>query len=344
MAKEVTLKTLAKKLNISPSLACRALNDRYGVSDEIRELVKKTAEEMNYRPRISSTPSSQKLVFLFLDIALSGIFSAQDIYSNMIDGICQHMNAKSICIEPFFLQNYKPSELIAIIKNRQSCGGISIGRIGQDYIQAIHNAGMPLITVDPYHYYDQPVDSVRANNFAVGYRAAKHLVELGHRDLAFVGNSYYSISFKDRLDGFVYYIKNCGIKNIRWTSIEEELSPTSHICSDEKILDFLHSPDRPSGIMCANDACACVVIHHARTLGLSIPEDFSLVGCDTEQNFQRSMQIKISSFSLYSFSMGVLAAELLLNRIENSNFPTQYLQIEPEFFLGETTAPFHPKE
>lgn len=339
MAKEVTLQTLAKKLNISPSLACRALNDKYGVSDEIREQVKKAAEEMHYRPRINTPPQQKKHIFLFLDIALSEIFSHNGIYNTTVSGISWRMNNDEIDVEPFFLQNYEPHELTAIIKERRPCGGISVGRMADAHIQAILDASLPVVLIDNYQHVDQAVDQIRANNFAVGYRTAKHLIQLGHRELAFIGNTDYSISFHDRYEGFLYYINQCNIKNIRFTCPKEDLPSTSHICSDKALLEFLKPANRPTGIMCANDACAFIVAQKAHQLGLKIPEDFSLVGCDAEFVFHREVHLDISTFILYPDSMGTLAAELLLKRIEHPDSPTQYVQLEPKFLPAESSAP-----
>jgi len=186
--------------------------------------------------------------------------------------------------------------------------------------------------IDYYYYNDNSIDQVRPNNFTVGYRAAKHLIELGHRNLAFVGNTDYSISFKDRFDGFAYYIKHCGVKNIHWQCVEDDHF-NYHICHDDQIKKMLKASNRPTAIMCANDVIANVIYQHATTLGISIPQELSLVGCDN------AVAWNFTTFDLYPLILGKIGAELLLKRMENPAEPIQYLQIEPQFQEGATTAP-----
>lgn len=334
MAKAVTLKTIAKHLNISPSLVSRALNDKYGVSEEVRESVKKAAEELNYIPRLSPS-ENKRIVLLLLDIALLDIFKDNGLYTYMLKGLTLRLEQESIRVEPVFIQNYTLNELTTLIKSKRPYGIVSLGAISSSCAQVIISLETPFVMVDAYHYEDNAIDLVRANNFAVGYRAAKHLIELGHRNLAFVGNTCYSLCFQNRLDGFLYYINRCGVKDIQWQCLEEN-APKEHVCSSELLAKMLSDPKRPSAIVCANDNVAVAVYQQANKLGIVIPDELSLVGCDN--NMMPNVP-DFATFDLHPFTMGTSTAEYLLKRIADPKSPAQYLQIDPQFRKGTTTAP-----
>lgn len=337
MAKTVTLKTIAEHLNISPSLVCRALNDKYGVSEEMRELVKNTARQLNYISRVSSpSDKAKKVVLLLLDIALSDIFKDHGIYNYILIALTQRLEQEGIRLEPIFIQNYSLVELSTLIESKQPCGIVSISDIDASYVKKIFDFAIPFVMIDAYHYEDIPVDLVRTNNFAIGYRSAKHLIKLGHRNLAFVGNTCYSMSFQNRFDGFLYCIKNCEVPGIRWKCAEDN-TPKHFLCSKEALKNLLESADRPSGIVCGNDYVALQIYEQAKALNIHIPHELSIIGCD---NYEKKNFPKFASFDLRPSTMGTYSAELLLKRMANPAQPALYLQIDPEFIKGETVAPF----
>ena len=340
MAKAVTLKTIAERLNISPSLVSRALTDKYGVSDDMRNLVKQTAAELGYTPRITpAVPGTRRKVLVFIDSGIATILNDTSLYSQIMNGLMMRLQQEDIGIEPIVTQYYRPYEIGQIIQEKKPFGLVLLGDIDDKYFKMMEHLSLPLVMIDNYTYCGNELDIVRANNFAVGHQAAGHLIANGHRNLAFVGNTLYSFSFQDRFDGFLNQIHRSTVNNIRWQCLEDD-NPKHHICDTEILHRVLSSPDRPTAFVCANDSTALELYKAATSLGLSVPEDISLTGCDNNSaELERIVPKHFTTFSLNTAEIGKAGAELLLERNADPARPARYIQIAAYFIPGETVQP-----
>lgn len=180
-------------------------------------------------------------------------------------------------------------------------------------------------------------DHVLINNSLGTSLATQHLIDLGHRRIAYLGhNTDYDIPIRgDRRQG---YINACTENDLAITDgyiVESEyFEPHYH----EPIRRLLQHPQRPTAVVVYNDLWAIRLMNAARELSIRVPQDLSVVG------FDDSVMAPISTPPLTSinperYEMGVIATELLIDKIERkSPRPTRKVEVTPRLVVRKTTA------
>ncbi|MFD1147006.1 substrate-binding domain-containing protein [Saccharothrix hoggarensis] len=136
---------------------------------------------------------------------------------------------------------------------------------------------VPVVRVDPVDAVTPDLPTVGATNRAGGMTAAKHLLSLGHRRIGVVGGPPDMLCSTARVDGYRVALDGAGIPFdpalVRHADFTRE-------GGHREARDLLRLPDRPTAIFAANDEQALGVIEAARSAGLSVPGDLSVVGFD----------------------------------------------------------------
>lgn len=174
-------------------------------------------------------------------------------------------------------------------------------------------AGIPTVCVNAQ---DQSgaVTSIFPDEVAGGEAAARVLLAAGHRDIAMIniapeGSELPAAS--GRLRGFAATLSAAGV------SLGQDRQRFGTGGYEDGLiqgLDLLGQPDRPSAIFCANDRTALGAYHAAEKLGLSIPDDVSIVGFDNQSLLAPMFTPALTTFQLPLAEMGRLAVAEVLNR------------------------------
>ncbi len=122
-----------------------------------------------------------------------------------------------------------------------------------------------------------PVAAVRIDNYAAAIEATRHLLDLGHRRIAFVNGWRGAALTADRERGFRDAMASAGLDVDERRVVEGQLSAAGAMQAAEQLLQ---DPQPPTAIFCANDEMAIGAMHGIRSHGLSIPGDISVVGFD----------------------------------------------------------------
>jgi LacI family transcriptional regulator len=157
-------------------------------------------------------------------------------------------------------------------------------------------------------------DSVTVDEHRGGELVARHLIELGHRRLAFVGPQHQDRADARRLEGFLRAAGDAELRPmvIAWDPPDE--SPT---VGGERVewRDVLSGPDRASGVFAANDFAAIDLLDVADALGVRVPEDLSVVGFD-DVDMAHLRRISLTTVHQPRDVLVRLGIEALLSRIE----------------------------
>ncbi len=172
-------------------------------------------------------------------------------------------------------------------------------------------ASMPTVIVDaPVSGYES--DFVGYDDEVAGYEATRHLVDAGHRRLAFVG-CLHAVTARYRRLGFTRLLRERGLEPV--TGYE---SLTFSCDLPRPVLDAFLDParaDRPTALVCENDETAARLMPHLAERGVRVPDDFALVG------FGGAQPVLLSALGLTTMEqpfveVGRRAARLLLDRLE----------------------------
>ncbi|WP_020579102.1 LacI family DNA-binding transcriptional regulator [Actinopolymorpha alba] len=156
------------------------------------------------------------------------------------------------------------------------------------------------------------VAAVVADEVSGGGAAAQVLVDHGHRRIAALTGT----------DGIAVDLRNRGLRSVvDTTGVECRMIPagwdiTAGYQAGTQVLD---APDRPTGILCANDRVALGVIMAAYRLGLQVPDDVSVVGYDDDPNVAPVSVPGITTLALPHREIGEQAVRLLLRAVEEDD-------------------------
>jgi LacI family transcriptional regulator len=193
--------------------------------------------------------------------------------------------------------------------------------------------GTPLVAVDP-HTGPSSLPSVHSDNLAGAISATRHLLELGHRRIGFLAGRPDLESARQREQGYCRALSDAGLpvdpNLIRVGDYELEMS-------QEPARQLLTLDDRPTAVFAANDLSAMQTMHVARTLGLAIPGDVSVVGFD---NIPESGLIEppLTTIDQSIQEMGRRAVELLIAVIEGETGLTQQVTLPTRLVVRQSTG------
>ena len=311
----ITMKDIARELNVSVATVSRALKNSPRISRQQRERIQAYANEHNFSPNLiaeslrNSRVRPMKIIgvivpelthFYFASV-LAGIEGAAEKqgYRIMVaQSNEQHEREVSICKS--FFENKVCGIIVSQTKNTTQYA----------HFQHLIDRGVPLV------FYDRVCTGVNASrvvvdDYAGAYAAVSHLVETGCRRVACFNSSMKLEISKNRYNGYCDALLKHGIK------VDPSLVFQCDNRSDaERIApEVLDRVDRPDAFFAVNDDTAIGILYSAKRKGLRIPEDISVCGFT---NGQRAVACDpaLTTVDQHGFKVGEAAAEILMRHVE----------------------------
>lgn len=207
-------------------------------------------------------------------------------------------------------------------------------------LYGLHARGFPFVLVDQ-RLRDLDAPAVVADNRDGGYRLGRHLVGLGHRRIAFLGDLVAS-SVQDRLAGLRDAVGDAGLPFDR--SLVVDVQPGDQLDSAatgrktaELTRALIARPDRPTAIFASCDAHARAVLTTLRDLGLSVPGDLSLVGFDDDP-IAAPPDLGLTTVRQPFEEMGRAAFAILARRIADPRLPAEHAVLPVTVIERSSTA------
>lgn len=189
---------------------------------------------------------------------------------------------------------------------------------------------------------DLPGDQVTSDNFAGATAVAEHLVDLGHRRIGLIGGPPLPSTVTERRQSFRETLTRLEV------ALDDQLCRYGPLSYDEgaaAMSDLLSVGDRqtgegsrPTAVFCVNDITALGAVDAARSVGLRVPEDISVVGYDDIQQASWGA-FRLTTVNQPIDAMAVRAVELLLARIDDPQRPPEHERFPARLIVRETTAP-----
>lgn len=218
---------------------------------------------------------------------------------------------------------------------------VSIG-----YLAPLTERGVHIVAFDRRFYAgDFPgIDSVTIDNVRAGRLVTEFLIDLGHRRIGFLSAPIKTASRRDRLEGYRDALGAAGIpfdQSLVWQGTKDSAFGDFEgaVVGQTGAATLLTRPDRPTAIISINDFYALGACAGARQLGLSVPEDVSIVGFD-DTAFAALAQPALTTIRQPIPAMAEAAVELLVSKLE-ANEHTDHIEREfpPELVVRDSTAP-----
>jgi DNA-binding LacI/PurR family transcriptional regulator len=271
----VTLRDLARDLDLSVATVSRAFHENAGIASETRREVLKRATELEYRPN----PLARSLITKRTHIA--GIVAADitnPFYPEVLNGLTEalqtiEMNVMLVSASP---SRSSDEALRLILRYQPDIAILLAATLTSAAAQACRQAGTPVIFFNRY-VSDGGSWAVTCDNVSGGRQIADHLIDRGHKRLAYVAGRPDASTTVDRWKGFHERCVKRGIP----PPIREEAGAFGYQSGYAAATRLLARTPRPDAVFGANDIVALGAMDAARReFGLRVPDDLSVVGFD----------------------------------------------------------------
>jgi LacI family transcriptional regulator len=202
-------------------------------------------------------------------------------------------------------------------------------------LELLVDGGYRFVVVDPIMPLAERIPSVSAAHISGADQAMRHLLELGHRRIAQITGPRGWLATEDRRRGYQAALASAGILPDPTLEVEAipEIPPGR--AAAEQLLD-LREP--PTAIFCFNDNIAIGAIQAARSRGVRVPEDLSIVGFDDVEG-ATIVTPALTTVRQPLAEMGRTAVSLLNRLLERQRFETLHLELATRLVVRESTAP-----
>ncbi|MFN8376117.1 MAG: LacI family DNA-binding transcriptional regulator [Anaerolineae bacterium] len=271
---------IAKDLNISSASVSRALNDRPGVGAELRERILEKARELNYTSSVVARglAKSQSFGIGFFVREKPGLSAHTDpFYSEILHGVEQtiartdyHMTMATLTAD--ILSD--PTQF-RFVRERRVDGLILAGPdIPSEFIMTLLQSEIPIVLVDNRLEFST-ISCVNADDEGGGYRAARYLLERGHRHIGVLAGPSQWASNRRRVVGYLLALQEAGLElhtiHMQNTTIES---------GEEGYRQMMKQQPQITALGAVNDSMAIGAIRAARAQGKRIPDDLAVIGFD----------------------------------------------------------------
>ncbi|NJM68989.1 MAG: LacI family transcriptional regulator [Scytonema sp. RU_4_4] len=289
--RKISISDIARKAGVSHTTVSRALRDSPLISSKVREEIKQLAREMKYVPNgiAQSLLSSRTNT---IGVVVTSI--ADPFFAEVVEGIEQI--ARSAGLSVLLSASHRDLEQeIAAIDNlhRRRVDGMLVAdsRMNKHHTKQRVQIAVPTVFINA-QAEDQPemFHSVAIDDYLGARLAVEHLVNLGHTCIGYLGvgdkrsllpKADRSKSNQQRLEGYRMALSEAGLPQMTdWIAINDEDNVrSSDVATGQKMLSKLVTTGVTS-IFCYNDMVAVGALLASRELGISVPQDLSLVGFD----------------------------------------------------------------
>jgi LacI family transcriptional regulator len=329
---QVTIVDIAKRLSLSHTTVSRVLNSRTDrfISESTRAKVLAAARQMGYRPNLAAralvTGRTNRIAFwspgtgerYFQEMAFRFHRLLRKHNYQLFMGEVGPGNGDSPADWGF---------------TRQDVDGVIMftGGQGESLKPVLEQQlpGMaPAVVISPY--YVGRLDFVGIDLYAASVAAMDRLLQSGRKRIAHVLTPYTRFEQDGRYRAYMEAVQNAG------------LSPALVVVPDgtkeasrRGIAAWIHEHGKPDAAFCANDEVAIGVYRGLCDLGLKVPADVALVGCDDIEEI-RYLEVPLSTMSIDMDALGEKAWELLARRMENPDIPQQNVHVQATFIRRES--------
>ena len=331
--RRATIKDVAALAGVSPATVSRALDDRPEISAETKERVRDACARLGYVPNAAAKgltgQATHTLGLVVPDVSnpyFTGIATAIEETAAA--------NGYRVLLSNSLQEEERELQAIENFLSRQ-IDGVVISPLSLES-QAKHRAmleGVPCIYLGVNH--GENCSYVMADNEAGACQATRYLLELGHRDLVFLGGHASSLTRIQRVRGFQRALEERGLTGrvLPAPSDTRDLRRWAY----EQARDLLRERPLPHAVLAFSDLTALKILEAAEEQGIRVPEDLSLMGYDNV-SYGAIPRIHLTTVSQHKFQQGHIAVERLLGQIRGDRRPTADL-LQPELVIRSTCAP-----
>lgn len=325
----VTIKDIARELEISPSTVSRALKDHPDISPETKKLVNNLADKWHYRPNpiaLSLKGGKSRTLGVVVPEIVHYFFSS------VISGIEDYANEQGynvmICQSN---EDYEKevNSIQTLVNSRVDGILISLSKLSRnmEHFHQLKHRNIPIV------FFDRVATEVESDRVVVddaegAYMATKHLILEGRKRIVHLSGPPNLLISKDRIDGYIR-----ALNEFQCNVTEENIVKCDQIQEAEWIVpSLMKRTPPPDAFFCVNDFTAAQTLNIVKKLGYKVPGDVAIVGF-TNGQLSSLTDPGLTTVDQHGYEMGREAALLLLDRIKDRSLPYRNRVIKTELVV-----------
>jgi DNA-binding LacI/PurR family transcriptional regulator len=328
----VSIKDIARAAHVSHSTVSRALRDSPLVNPETRELIQKIAAEQGY----TVSAVARSLVTRRTNTIGVVVTSIADPFvGEVVGGVEEFAVARQYSVILATCHGDPDREMRAVrsLQERRVDGIlVAASRVGALYLPVLQELKAPLVLINN-QYPGEFGYHVSIDNPAGARLITEHLIDLGHRRIAYIGDRFGLHSDTERCEGYRQTLNDAGIPYDPALVAYGDGASESGVAAMRQLLS-LAAP--PTAIFCYNDMQAFGALRAAREFGVNVPRDVSIAGFD-DLFFCSYTDPPLTTLRQPKQEMGCDAAEILLDLLAGGK-PRSIVK-QGRLIVRESTAP-----
>ncbi|CAG2534188.1 LacI family [Maribacter dokdonensis] len=315
MKPKITLKDIARELDVSISTVSKALKNSKEISKETKDKIKAFAKFYNYRPNNIALSLKNKRT-KNIGVVIPDI--VHHFFTTVFRGIEKYANAMGynviVCISD---ESYDKEVINMEMLANGSIDGFILSLSAETqkkndftHLKELLDQGIPIVLFDRITS-EIDCDKVILNDFEAAGDSVKHFVKAGAKKIALITTEKYFNVSESRKEGYLAALK---LNNI---ALDDRLILTLPHDRDNTnlITEFFQNND-VDAVLCVNEIFAIQCMSILQYIGFNIPEDISIIGF-TDGILSKFSSPKLSTVAQHGEKMGELAAKLLIQRMES---------------------------
>lgn len=318
-------------VGVSTSTASRALNQNSAISEEVRKRVLRAAQETDYVPNSLARGLALRQSNL---IGLLVPSTASPFFAEIARGAHDAAYEEGYVVTLWDTHRRgDQAEMFARSMLRSGVDGaiIAAGAMPPEQIQSLKRQNLPLVLVGR-RYPGSRDSSVSVDNVAVGFEATSYLIQKGHRQIAYFTGPADSPGSRDRQRGYQDVMETHGLAPF---SIPGDYTME---CGFQEATRIAGAGTPYTAVFAANDMLAIGLIIGLINLGMKVPQDVAVVGCD-DVPMGALMRPSLTTVRIPMYEIGARAMRVLLRSLRGEQEgPAESVLLECELIVRESAG------
>jgi DNA-binding LacI/PurR family transcriptional regulator len=333
-----TIKDVAARAGVGIGTVSRVINNSAQVSDDTRQRVLQAIQDLGFRPNTVARQLSQGVNAQNLGVVLSYI--SHYSFMERLRGVQLAIGQKDPPFELILYNIMSPrryDDQIRAITRQATLAGLLIIALPVSLQQqkALRDSGIQFVAISDHCNDSYPC--VGLDNVGAAELAVEHLVALGHRHIAYVGDMFktehYFATSQDRHKGFSHVLKRHELEyRPQWVRLGLHGRDEAYAMTR----DLLNLDERPTAVFAMSDVQALGVISAVQDAGLRVPHDVSVIGFD---DIELSAYTGLTTIRQHLEDSGRLGMETLLHLLRPDEYSAPHPLPAPKLIVRQTTAP-----
>ncbi|MFC4802826.1 LacI family DNA-binding transcriptional regulator [Neobacillus sp. GCM10023253] len=336
----VTIKDVAKAANVAPSTVSRVIANNPRISEKTKRRVKEVMEELGYYPNLQARSLAAKSTQTIGVIMPNSAYHAfrNPFFPEVLRGISMnaHDSRYGIYLSTGSTEEEIHEEVLSMVNGRRVDGIVMLySRVNDRTMQYLAEIDFPFTVVGRPSTYEERITYVDNDNIFITNQVTKYLIDLGHKNIAFVGGNLDFVVAHDRLNGYRMALTEAGLPVNEAYLVHERFVNEN---GRDAIQSLINLEVQPTAFVTQDDLMAYEIISHLDALNIRVPEDISIISFNNLSLSEHSKP-PLTSVDIGTFQLGQVATQCLIEKIEHQDTLPKRITIPTKLIERKSCAP-----